>query len=256
MTCRGVALGVKTPMGSHSPVAAGVHKERAIAAGQLAVHNPDQDDNAEVFVKPRIDDQSAEGRVGISGGRGDSFHNGVEDVVDAFAAFGGDRNGVGGVYSGHVLNFLSHPVGVGGGEVGFGEGGDDFQSEVGGGVACGDGLGLDSLGGIDQQQGAFASGEGAGHFVGEVHMSGGVQQVEGAGLSVPALCGESRAVWDLMVIPRSRSRSMESSICWRISRASPAPHRRMSASARVDLPWSTCAIIEKLRRDFIGGGEL
>src|SRR5580658_6833050 len=50
-----------------------------------------------------------------------------------------------------------------------------------------------------------------------------------------------------MVIPRSRSSSMESSTCACISRSARPPHSWMKRSARVDLPWSTCAMMEKLR---------
>src|SRR5712691_11964808 len=48
-------------------------------------------------------------------------------------------------------------------------------------------------------------------------------------------------------MPRSRSSSMLSSTCSRISRASSPPQAWISRSARVDLPWSICAMIAKLR---------
>ncbi|CCC96390.1 protein of unknown function [Azospirillum baldaniorum] len=51
----------------------------------------------------------------------------------------------------------------------------------------------------------------------------------------------------MMVMPRSRSMSMLSSTCSRISRESRPPHCWIRRSARVDLPWSMCAMIEKLR---------
>src|SRR5262249_36646576 len=50
-----------------------------------------------------------------------------------------------------------------------------------------------------------------------------------------------------MVMPRSRSISMESSTCSTISRSASAPVSWISRSASVDLPWSMCAMIEKLR---------
>ena len=42
----------------------------------------------------------------------------------------------------------------------------------------GHGLGFDALRGIDDEQRAFAGGEGAGDFVGEVDVAGGVEQVQ------------------------------------------------------------------------------
>src|SRR5688572_16110082 len=50
-----------------------------------------------------------------------------------------------------------------------------------------------------------------------------------------------------MVMPRSRSRSMVSRTCSAISRSARPPHIWMKRSASVDLPWSMCAMIEKLR---------
>src|SRR5882757_10995180 len=48
-------------------------------------------------------------------------------------------------------------------------------------------------------------------------------------------------------MPRSRSRSIESSSCSRISRAETASVISRMRSASVDLPWSMWAMIEKLR---------
>ncbi len=57
----------------------------------------------------------------------------------------------------------------------------------------------------------------------------------------------TRTAWALIVIPRSRSRSIESSSCSRISRPVTVPVTSRMRSASVDLPWSMCAMIEKLR---------
>src|SRR3954470_19016303 len=48
-------------------------------------------------------------------------------------------------------------------------------------------------------------------------------------------------------MPRSRSSSIESSICGRCLRASTAPVTSRMRSASVDLPWSMWAMIEKFR---------
>jgi hypothetical protein len=45
----------------------------------------------------------------------------------------------------------------------------------------GQGLRLDALAGIDEQQGPLAGGQGPGHFVGEVHMTGRIDEIEGIG---------------------------------------------------------------------------
>src|SRR5206468_5389451 len=50
-----------------------------------------------------------------------------------------------------------------------------------------------------------------------------------------------------MVMPRSRSRSIRSRNWARISRSETAPVSCRNRSARVDLPWSMWAMMEKLR---------
>ena len=56
-----------------------------------------------------------------------------------------------------------------------------------------------------------------------------------------------RAVFSLIVMPRSRSRSMPSRNCFIMSRSSTVPVLISSWSASVDLPWSMCAMMLKLR---------
>ena len=57
----------------------------------------------------------------------------------------------------------------------------------------------------------------------------------------------TRTFWALIVMPRSRSRSIESRYCSRISRMSTAPVTSRMRSDSVDFPWSMWAMMEKLR---------
>src|SRR6266545_7794083 len=55
-----------------------------------------------------------------------------------------------------------------------------------------------------------------------------------------------------MVMPRSRSRSIRSRYCSRICRSDTAWVSSRIRSASVDLPWSMCATMQKLRmRDWL-----
>ena len=56
-----------------------------------------------------------------------------------------------------------------------------------------------------------------------------------------------RTACALMVMPLSRSSSMLSSNWSTMSRGSTAPVACSNLSASVDLPWSTCAMMQKLR---------
>ena len=56
-----------------------------------------------------------------------------------------------------------------------------------------------------------------------------------------------RTAWDLIVIPRSRSMSIRSRYCARAARSSTTPVSCSIRSARVDLPWSMWAMMQKFR---------
>ena len=142
----------------------------------------------------------------------------------------------------HLLGALD----VGAGEIDFVDDGDDLEAVRDGEVGVGECLGLDALRCIDDEQRAFAGGERARDLVGEVDVAGRVDEVELIGLAVVALY-IMRTVWALMVMPRSRSRSMASSTWACISRAVSEPVSSSSRSESVDLPWSMCAMIAKLR---------
>src|SRR5690606_19851624 len=60
-------------------------------------------------------------------------------------------------------------------------------------------------------------------------------------------CHGMRTAWLLIVIPRSRSMSIRSRYWSRICRASTTPVSCSIRSASVDLPWSLCAMMRKLR---------
>src|SRR5262252_6157175 len=55
----------------------------------------------------------------------------------------------------------------------------------------------------------------------------------------------SRTAWLLMVMPRSRSMSIRSRYCARISRSPTTPVSCSIRSASVDFPWSMCAMMQK-----------
>ena len=87
----------------------------------------------------------------------------------------------------------------------------------------------------------FARLQGTRHLVREVDMAGRVDQVE-----LMTFPGHTNGL-GLDRDPRSRSSSIESSTCSRISRSLSVSVTSRMRSARVDLPWSMCATIEKLR---------
>ena len=171
----------------------------------------------------------------------------LEHVDDVEAGLGADRHRVLGVDADHRLDLVLDLLDVGGRQVDLVEHRHHFQALLDRGVAVGDRLRLDALRGVDHQQRAFAGGERARDFVAEVDVAGGVDEVELVGLCRRFAVYGSETDCALMVMPRSRSIGFESSTCASISRASRPPQSWMMRSASVDLPWSTWAMMEKLR---------
>ena len=115
-------------------------------------------------------------------------------------------------------------------------------------VDVGERLGLDALGRVDDEDRALAGLEAVADLVAEVDVAGRVDEVEPVGAGRRAAVYSRRTARALIVMPFSRSRSIESRTWLVIWRASIVWVSSSSRSASVDLPWSMWAMIEKLRR--------
>ena len=129
--------------------------------------------------------------------------------MDVQAVFGGDAGGVQGGDADDILHLVGHPLRVGGGEIDFVDDRDDLQVVVHRQVGVGKGLGLDALAGVHHQHRPLAGGQGAAHLVPEVHVAGGVDEVELIPLAVigvvveahrPGLDGDAPLLFQLHVI--------------------------------------------------------
>ena len=119
------------------------------------------------------------GRGGVAGGRRDAVDDRVEQLGHPLPGLGRDAQDlVGAAMPEHLLDLGGGPVRVGGGQVDLVEDGHDLEVVLDGLVAVGEGLGLDPLGGVDQQDRALAGGQGAADLVAEVDVAGRVDQVE------------------------------------------------------------------------------
>jgi len=173
---------------------AGLHHADLLAGLQRAVEDAHQDDDAEVGVVPGVDQQGLQRGVAVALGRGQAGDDGFQHVGDADARLGRALDGVGGVQADDVLDLRLDAVDVGGGEVDLVQDRDDLVVVVDGLVDIGQGLGLDALGGVDDQDRAFAGGQGPADLVGEVDVPGGVHQVEDIGLAVGGLVGQAHGL--------------------------------------------------------------
>jgi hypothetical protein len=164
--------------------AARLHHADAVALLDDAVDDADQDDDAEIGVVVAVDQHGLEGRVAVALGRGQAGDDGLQHVGDAEAGLGGDLDGVMGLDPDDILDLFLDAVGLGGGQVDLVEDRHDLVVRVDGLVDIGERLRLDPLGGVDDQQGALDGLHGAGDLVGEVHVAGGVDEVQDVGVAV------------------------------------------------------------------------
>ena len=153
--------------------------KRSRAPGaQGAVDDPDGAHHAAVLVVGRVEDERPQRRVGVALRRRDALDDGVEQLGHALARLGRDAQDRLGREAEDALDLERVALRVGGRQVDLVEDGDDLEVVLDGLVAVGQRLGLDALGGVDQQHDALAGGQGAGDLVAEVDVAGGVDQVE------------------------------------------------------------------------------
>ena len=155
-----------------------------LAAPDDPVSDADVGDRAAKFVVVGIEDHRLQRRLDVAAGGGDFFDDGGQQFVNAqarFCATADDVVGIGGEAGMHLFDDF---VDTGVREVDLVDDGHDGQVVLHGGVGVGDGLGLDALKSVDQQQCTLATGEAAGDFVVEVDVSRGVDQIQFVGLAL------------------------------------------------------------------------
>ena len=142
------------------------------ALAEPAVDDAGEDDDAAVAVEPGVEDEGLEGGIGVALRGREEVDDGLEDGFDVEAGLGGDGDGVIGGEADGLLDHLLGALDVGGGEIDLVDDGDDLEAVGDGEVGVGEGLGLDALAGIDDEEGALAGGERSGDLVGEVDVAG------------------------------------------------------------------------------------
>src|SRR5215472_4654136 len=154
------------------------HEEDALARPHAAVDEADVDHHSLVRVVEGIEDERLERRVGIAGGGGNPRHDGLENLGHARAVLGGDGKGLVAVEAEDVRDLGSRALDVGGGEVDLVDHRHDLEAAVEGQVEVGQGLRLHPLSRVHDEHRALTGSERARDLVGEVHVSGGVDEVE------------------------------------------------------------------------------
>ena len=149
-----------------------------------AVDDAHEHDDAEIGVVPAVDEEGLERRLLVALRRRQALHDRLQHIADAEAGLGGDRDGVLGRDADHLLDLLLDALGLRGRQVDLVEDRHDLVAGVDGVIDVGEGLRLDALRGVDDEQRALAGGEGARHLVGEIDMAGRVHEIEHVGAPV------------------------------------------------------------------------
>ena len=126
----------------------------------------------------RIEDQGGQGGVRVSLRGGDAFHDGFKDFFNADAVLGRTLQVQVRIQAKLGVDLLDHPFHIGRREIDLVDDRDDFEIVFHGQVEVRDRLGLNALGGVDQEQHPFAGSEGAGYFIGKIDVAGGVQEIQ------------------------------------------------------------------------------
>ena len=162
----------------------GRHQPDFLPGLQRAVLDPHQNDDAEIGVVPAVDQQCLERRCGVARGRRQPGHQGFEHALDVEPGLGRDQHRIGGVEPDHILDLLPDPLGLGRRQVDLVQHRDDLVPGLDRLIDIGQGLRLDPLAGVDDQQRALAGGQGAADLIGEIDMPRRVHQIEDIALTV------------------------------------------------------------------------
>jgi hypothetical protein len=141
-------------------------------------------DHPPVLVVVRVEDEALQGCVGISDRGRNPLADGVEQLGDAFPGLGRQPEDLGGRDAEHPFDLAGVAIGVGSREVDLVEGRHDLLVVFEGLVGVGEGLSFDALGRVHQQHHPLAGGQAAAYLIAEIHVPGGVDQMDGVALPV------------------------------------------------------------------------
>src|SRR5690606_41216537 len=156
----------------------------SIALRDHAVHDAHERDDADVAVEPRVDDQRLQRLAAAAFRRRNALDDALEQIRDAEAGLRADPHRVLRLDADDVLDLPDHALGIGGRHVDLVDDRDDLEPLLDRGVAVRDALRLDALAGVDDEKRTLAGGERARDLVGEVDVTGGVDDVEVVGVTV------------------------------------------------------------------------
>ena len=175
-------------------VALCLHHAQGIALFDGAVKDAHRGHHAAILVKVRIQNERFERSICIALRRRDQKDNGLQQIVNALAGLARDTHGVIGRDRQVILDLGLNLIGMGRGQVDLVDGRHNVQIGVHGERRVGDGLRLDTLGGIDDEHRALAGGQRTRDLIGKVHVARRIDEVELIRLAVVGVIGHADGV--------------------------------------------------------------
>ena len=160
----------------------GGHHHDLLARAEVPVDDAHVRDDAAVGVVDGVEDHRAGRGVRVADRSRHLLDDPVEQLGDARAGLARGVQHLRGIAPDEVRQLVGVLLRLRGGQVDLVEHRHDRELVLHRQVEVGEGLRLDALRGVDEQDGALARGQRARHLVGEVDVAGGVDHVEGEGV--------------------------------------------------------------------------
>ena len=172
---------------------AGRHHVDSLSGIERSVHDAHVGHDPAIRVINRVKNECAGRGVRLAGGRRDLGDDFVQQGLHAFPGLARNSQAVLGLAPDEVRQFFSVLFRHRAGQVDFVQHRNNGQVPLQGEVEVRQGLRLDALGGVHQQHRSFTSRQGTRDFIGKVHVTRGVNHVQGVGL-VAYLPGHSHGL--------------------------------------------------------------
>ena len=154
------------------------HRPHGLARREAAVDHADERDDAAVLVVRGVEDERPRRGLGLALRRRDALDDRVEHRLDALARLRRDAQHALGALADELRDLRGGAVRVGLRQVDLVDDRDDLEVVLDREVGVGEGLRLDALRGVDDEQRALAGLQRARDLVREVDVAGRVDQVE------------------------------------------------------------------------------
>ena len=154
------------------------------AAAEPAVPQAAEYNDTPVRIIQGVKDQGLERGIRIAVGRRYIGDDCLQDILHPQSLLGGNKGSFRGIQSDDILDLFPHRFRLGRGEVDLVNDRKDIQVVLQGQIDIGQGLGLDPLCRVHDQDRSVAGGKGAAHLIIKIHMSGCIDEIENIFLPV------------------------------------------------------------------------